>query len=55
MTLNELQPKERTSILLFYIKGYSVREISKIMECSEDAIKKQLSRGREHLKDKLKK
>ena len=55
MALNELQPKERTSILLFYIKGYSVREISKIMECSEDAIKKQLSRGREHLKDKLKK
>ena len=55
MALNELQPKERTSILLFYIKGYSVREISKIMECSEDAIKKQLSRGRKHLKDKLKK
>lgn len=51
--LDELPPKERTSILLFYIKGYSVKEISKIVECNEDAVKKQLSRGREHLKQKM--
>ena len=51
--LDELPSKERSSILLFYIKGYSVREISKIIDASEDAIKKQLSRGREHLKQKL--
>lgn len=51
--LYELPPKERTSILLFYIKGYSVKEISKIVECTEDAVKKQLSRGREHLRQKM--
>jgi len=39
--------------LLFYINGYNVREISHIMECSEDAVKKQLSRGRDHLKTKM--
>ena len=49
-----LPPKERTSILLFYMKGYSVKEIGKIIDCSEDAVKKQLSRGREQLKKLVK-
>ena len=49
----ELPPKERSSILLFYMKGYSVKEISKIIDCGEDAVKKQLSRGREQLKKKI--
>ena len=52
--LNQLNEKERTSILLFYIKGYSIKEISKITDTGEDAVKKQLSRGREHLKTKMK-
>lgn len=52
--LATLPPKERTSILLFYLKGYSIREISKIIECSEDAVKKQLSRGREQLRNMIK-
>ena len=45
-----LPPKERISILLFYLKGYSVKEIGSIIDCSTDAVKKQLSRGREQLK-----
>lgn len=52
--LEELPPKERTSILLFYLKGYSIKEISNIVECSVDAVKKQLSRGREQLKTLMK-
>lgn len=51
--IQTLSPKERTAILLFYIKGYSIKEISNIVDCSEDAVKKQLSRGREELKLKL--
>jgi len=51
--LNTLSEKERTAILLYYIKGYSIKEISKIVDCKEDAVKKQLSRGREQLKQKL--
>ena len=51
--LDDMPPKERISILLFYIKGYPVKEISKIVECTEDAVKKQLPRGREHLRQKM--
>lgn len=52
--LEELPPKERTAILLFYLNGYSIREITDIVEATEDAVKKQLSRGREKLKILLK-
>lgn len=45
-----LPQRERTALLLFYLKGYSAREISGIMECSEDAVKKHLQRGREHMR-----
>lgn len=54
MALEELPPKERSAILLYYIKGYSIREIAGIVDASEDAIKKQLSRGRDKLKTLLK-
>ena len=48
-----LPPKERTSILLFYLKGYSIKEIAGIIDSNADAVKKQLSRGREQLKRKM--
>lgn len=48
-----LPPKERISILLFYLKGYNIKEIAGIIDCSADAVKKQLSRGREQLKRKM--
>jgi RNA polymerase sigma-70 factor (ECF subfamily) len=54
MALEALPPKERTAILLFYIKGYAVKEIAEIVEATEDAVKKQLSRGRSQLKTLLK-
>jgi RNA polymerase sigma-70 factor (ECF subfamily) len=54
MALQTLPYKERTSLLLFYMKGYSIKEIARIVDCSEDAVKKQLSRGRDHLKQKIK-
>lgn len=50
MAIDTLPYKERTAILLFYLNGYAVKEICKIVDCTEDAVKKQLSRGREHLK-----
>lgn len=49
--LNSLTDKERTSILLHYMEGYSVKEISEITEASQDAVKKHLSRGRIHLRE----
>ena len=52
--ITNLPAKERTSILLYYLKGYSIKEISVIIDVSVDAVKKQLSRGREQLKLKIK-
>ena len=54
MALEKLPPKERSAILLFYIKGYTIREIADIVGATEDAVKKQLSRGRDKLKTLLK-
>lgn len=54
LALRTLPPKERSSITLFYLSGYSVKEIATITETSEDAVKKQLSRGRNQLKERLK-
>ena len=49
VALDALPAQERSAILLFYIKGYSIKEIAKVVSCSEDTVKKQLQRGREKL------
>lgn len=54
MALRTLPPKERSAIVMYYMNGYSIKEIAHITDASEDAIKKQLSRGRGQLKAKLK-
>ena len=54
MALRTLPPKERSAITLFYLNGYSIKEIAAITDTSEDAVKKQLARGRDKLKEKLK-
>jgi RNA polymerase sigma-70 factor (ECF subfamily) len=54
LALRTLPPKERSAITLFYLNGYSIKEIAAITDASEDAVKKQLSRGRDQLKEKLK-
>ena len=54
LALRTLPPKERSAITLFYFNGYNIKEIAAITDTSEDAVKKQLSRGRDKLKEKLK-
>ena len=54
LALRTLPPKERSAITLFYLSGYSIKEIASITDTSEDAVKKQLSRGRDKLKERLK-
>ena len=51
--LQLIPDKERLSILLFYMEGYSVKEISEITGASQEAVRQQLSRGRKHLKEIL--
>ena len=54
LALATLPPTERAAIVLFYLDGHSIRDISKITDTSEEAVKKQLSRGRDKLKTRLK-
>ena len=54
LALRTLPPKERSAITLYYLSGYDIKEIAAITDTSEDAVKKQLSRGRDKLKAKLK-
>ena len=53
LALRTLPPKERSAITLFYLNGYSIKEIAAITGASQDAVKQQLSRGRDKLKAKL--
>ena len=48
--LNMIPAKERTSVLLFYMQGYSIKEVALIQDTSQDAVKQHLSRGRSHLR-----
>ena len=53
LALRTLPPKERSAITLFYLSGYSIKEIAVITDASVGAVKQQLSRGRDKLKAKL--
>ena len=53
--LERLSVKVRTSILLYYMEGYSVREVAAIIDTGEDAVRQHLARGRKHLKKLLEK
>ena len=53
LALRTLPPKERSAITLYYLNGYDIKEIAAITDASEDAVKKQLSRGRDKLKARL--
>ena len=46
---------ERTAVLLFYMEDRPIQEIALIMNVAEGTVKANLSRGRQHLKEKLKK
>lgn len=48
-----LPDKERTSVLLFYMEGYAVKEVATIVGASEEAVRQHLSRGRNHLRGLL--
>lgn len=50
LALSTLPPKERAAITLYYLSGYSIKEIARITDNTEDAVKKQMSRGRDKLK-----
>ena len=50
-SLFRLEEKYRIPLVLFYLEGYSVREIAGILETPEGTVKSQLSRGRNRLRE----
>ncbi len=53
MALKHLNEKERLCIVLYYLDGYSIKEIAQIVNSTESAIKQRLVRGRKHMRDEL--
>ena len=43
----------RLSVTLYYLEGYSVREIAAMTEATESAVKNRLSRARQRLRKEL--
>lgn len=44
--LNKLEENYRVVLLLYYVEGFSIKEIGSILEMNENTIKTRLSRGR---------
>ena len=53
--LKDLNPIYNEVLVLFYLSGFSIKEISEILETSQGTIKSRLSRGRKILKMRLEK
>ncbi len=53
--LDRLPTRMRTSVLLYYMEGYSVKETAGIIGSTEDAVRQHLARGRKFLKQLLEK
>lgn len=51
--LEALSPKNRLVISLYYMEGYSVKEIASLTDTTEASVKNRLLRGRKRLKDDL--
>lgn len=51
--VSRLPKEQRLSVALYYMEGYSVKEIAELMETSESAVKSRLARARARLKQNL--
>lgn len=49
-SVRELKEKERTVIILYYYRGFSVKEIAQILRIPEGTVKSRLSKARNNLK-----
>lgn len=52
--IEKLSSKNRLVIVLYYLEGYSVREIAKMLRIGESAVKNRMARARKEMKEYLK-
>ena len=48
-----LKEEQREALILFEVSGFPIKEIAQIQECTVDAVKQRLSRGRKRLTEIL--
>ncbi len=48
--IKELPPKQRTAVLLFDVKGWSIKQIAEELECTDGAVKFNIFQGRRKLR-----
>ncbi|WP_061995145.1 RNA polymerase sigma factor [Clostridium sp. ATCC 25772] len=53
LAIQNLPERIRITIVLYYVEGYSVKEIKKILKIPEGTVKSRLAKGRKLLKIKL--
>lgn len=52
--IRRLSEKNRLVIVLYYLEGYSVREIAGLLRMGESAVKNRMARARKEMKEMLK-
>lgn len=52
-SIGRLPDEARLTVTLYYMEGYSVKEIARLMETTESAVKNRLARARAKLKSEL--
>lgn len=53
IAIQKLPPRIRVTIVLYYVEGYSIEEIKKILKIPSGTVKSRLAKGRKLLKTKL--
>jgi RNA polymerase sigma-70 factor (ECF subfamily) len=51
--IDELQPSQRMTVILYYLNDLSLKEISYILDCPVGTVKSRLYYGRQHLRRQL--
>ena len=52
-SMKQLEERDRICVQLFYMEGYSVREIARVFRIPEGTVKSRLNRARAQLKNYL--
>lgn len=52
-TINRLEFKQRTTLVLFYLQDFSLAEIAEVMGCPVGTVKSRLHYARENLRREL--
>ena len=48
--LMEMKSKDKEILILYYVEGYSCKEIKELLKISDSAVKKRLERARKNFK-----